>query len=79
MRLTYDPGINVAYISFKKPRAKVESMCVGDLVVDMSPDGIVYGIEFLNAKEQLAPNGESDLVVVNEATGQEIRLPLQFT
>jgi hypothetical protein len=43
--------------------------------VDMAPDGTIYGIELLNAKEQLQREDKGRLLVVNEATGEEIDMP----
>ncbi|MBM4046996.1 MAG: DUF2283 domain-containing protein [Planctomycetes bacterium] len=77
MRLTYDPRHNIAYLRFQEKRADVESIRLSDeLVVDMAPDGTVYGIELLNANEQLRREDVTGLVVVNEATGQRVELPL---
>lgn len=77
MKFTYDPRYNVAYIRFQDSRAEVETIRISDeLVVDMSPDGTVYGIELLNANEQLRRQGIAELVVVNEATGEQVELPL---
>jgi uncharacterized protein YuzE len=77
MKLTYDPRHNVAYIRFGEKTAEVESIRLSDeLVVDIAPDGTVYGIELLNANEQLRRDNGSDLIVVNEATGQQNKLPL---
>ncbi len=76
MRLTYDPRYNIAYIRFREKRAEVESIRLSDeLVVDIAPDGTIYGIELLNANEQLQYE-EGALVVINEATGQQVKLLL---
>jgi len=54
MRLTYDPRYDIAYVRFQEKQAEVETIQISDeLVVDMAPDGTVYGIELLNANEQL--------------------------
>ena len=77
MELTYDPRYNVAYIRFQKKQAEVESVHVSDeLVVDMAPDGMIYGIELLNANEQLQREDTGILVVINEETGERNELPL---
>ncbi len=46
--------------------------------IDLSPDGTIYGIELLNANEQLAGGAQGVLTVTNEASGQkeEIRLSI---
>jgi len=77
MKLTYDPRYNIAYIRFHEKRAEVESLRISDeLVVDIAPDGTVYGIELLNANEQLQQEDMGELVVINEATGEHTNLPL---
>ena len=47
-----------------------------ELVVDMASDGTIYGIELFNANEQLKHEDEGKLVVINEATGEQVKLPL---
>jgi len=77
MRFTYDPRYNIAYIRFRESRAEVESIRVSDeLIVDMAPDGTIYGVELLNANEQLQRENMGGLVVINEATGERSELPL---
>jgi len=77
MRFTYDPRYNIAYIRFHEKRAEVEAIRVSDeLIVDIAPDGTVYGIELLNANEQLWREDMGGLVVINEATGEYAELPL---
>ena len=78
MKLTYDPRRNVAYIRLKEKSEQVETLCISEeLNIDLAPDGTIYGIELLNANEQLAPVDNGKLVVVNEAIGQttEVDLP----
>ncbi len=77
MRFTYDPRYNIAYIRFHEKSAEVENIRISDeLNVDMTPDGTVYGIELLNANEQLKHEGVGKLLVINEATGEQHELPL---
>ena len=77
MQLTYDPRYNIAYIRFQEKGPEVESIRVSDgLVVDLAPDGTIYGIELLNANDQLRGDAMSDLVVINEATGERAAVPL---
>ena len=78
MKLTYDPGYNVAYIHLKEKTAEVETIRISEeLNVDLAPDGTVYGIELLNANEQLVPGADGKLVVVNEERGQTTEIALQ--
>jgi len=79
MKLTYDPQHNVAYIRFAEGVAEVETLRISDaLNVDIAPDGTVYGIELLNANDQLRSYDGNRLVFLNEATGEqsELLLPL---
>ncbi len=77
MRFTYDPRHNVAYIRFGEKGSEVQAIRLGDeIVVDMAPDGTVYGIELLNANEQLRRENAGGLVVINEATGERSELSL---
>jgi uncharacterized protein YuzE len=77
MKLTYDPRYNIAYLRFHEKTPGVETLRLSDeLNVDIAPDGTVYGIEMLNANQQLRAEDNGNLVVVNEALAerQEIRL-----
>jgi len=77
MRLTYYPSRNLAYIRFEEKGPQVEAIRIGDeLVVDMAPDGTVYGIELLNANEQIQREDTGKIVIINEATGERAELPL---
>lgn len=78
MNLTYDPRYNIAYITFKDKPVQVETIRISeDLNIDMTPDGTVYGIELLNANEQLKYLAGGKLQVRNQATGEkaEVALP----
>ena len=76
MTLTYDPTHNIAYIALREKAEQVETIVISDeLSIDLAPDGAVYGIELLNANEQLA-GASNVLTIVNEASGKkdEVRL-----
>ncbi len=47
-----------------------------ELNVDIAPDGSVYGIELLNANEQLRAADDGKLVLVDQAAGKQFELPL---
>lgn len=75
MRLTYDPTCNIAYIRFRRKSAKVTTIEVSDeLNVDIGPDGKVYGIELLNANEQLGSQRARRLILENAESGQKVKL-----
>jgi uncharacterized protein YuzE len=77
VKFTYDPRHNIAYIRFREKRSDVDSVRISDeLVVDMAPDGTRYGIELLNANDQLRRDETEKLLIVNEATGEQVEFPL---
>ncbi|MEG4167204.1 MULTISPECIES: DUF2283 domain-containing protein [unclassified Microcoleus] len=79
MKLTYDPRYNVAYIYLQEKTAQVKTIQVSEQMnVDIAPDGTIYGIELLNANQQLGADSQGKLIVVNEALGEysEIKLAL---
>jgi uncharacterized protein YuzE len=77
MQFTYDPRYNIAYIRFQEPQTQVEAIRVSDeLVVDLAPDGTIYGIELLNPNEQLRRDDQGRLLIINEATGERVEVPL---
>jgi len=77
MKFTYDPRYNIAYIRFSEKKAEAESIRLSDeIIVDIGSDGILYGIELLNANEQLQRNDAGDLIILNEATGRQTRFSL---
>jgi len=81
MKFTYDPRYNVAYISFQEKPAEVDTIRISDeMAIDLAPDGTVYGIELLNANEQLRREPMGKLLVINEATGEchELSLALPW-
>ncbi len=72
MKLTYDIKYNVGYLTFKEKKMDVNSIKLSeDLIVDMAPDGTIYGIELLNVKEQMFSNNLKQLSLLNENTGKE--------
>ena len=77
MKFSYDPRQNIAYIQFQAKSSEIESVKISDeLIVDLATDGTVYGIELLNANEQLGRGEKGSVLIVNEATGQEVEVPI---
>jgi uncharacterized protein YuzE len=69
--LTYDLRYNIAYLRLRERTAEVETLRISDsLNVDIAPDGTVYGIELLNANEQLLGMEGRAFEVINEASQQ---------
>ena len=76
-KFTYDSRYNIAYIRFRPETGDVESIKISEeMNVDMAPDGTVYGIELLDANNQLRRTDSGKLLIVNEATGNQIDVPL---
>jgi len=78
MKFTYDPRYNIAYIRFRnKQNQQVETIKVSEeLNIDLSADGKIYGIELLNANEQIKRGDMAKFIVVNESTGEQSEIPL---
>ena len=74
MKLSYDPKHNIAYIRFHEKRGQVTTIKISDDVnIDIAPDGTVYGVELLNANEQLTRDNGA-LIVESGGRRQEITL-----
>ena len=77
MQLTYDPRHNIAYLRLQEKIDQVETIRVSEeLHIDLAPDGTVYGIELLNANQQLHAEDQGKLVVINEAAGDRREIDL---
>lgn len=75
MKLSFDPEANAAYLQLREKTGDLETVVVTDeLNVDLLPDGTVYGIEFLNAKQQLGEGVDGKLTFKNLVNGQETTL-----
>jgi uncharacterized protein YuzE len=73
--ITYDPRYNIAYIRLRRKAPGVKTVQVSEeMNIDLSPDGKVYGIELLNAGEQLIKGKK--ISFVDESTGKARELPL---
>jgi uncharacterized protein YuzE len=75
MDITYDPRCNIAYIRLRRKAPGVKTIQVSEeMNIDLSPDGKVYGIELLNAREQLIKGKK--ISFVDESTGKARELLL---
>lgn len=73
------PRHNIAYLRLDAKSAEVDTIHVSDEINgDPAPDGTAYGIELLNANVQLAREDAGQLVLQNEATGEQtsVKLPI---
>jgi uncharacterized protein YuzE len=69
MDITYDPRYSIAYIRLRRKSAGVKTLQVSaEMNIDLSPDGKVYGIELLNAREQLIKGKK--ISFTDESTGK---------
>ena len=74
MKLSYDRKANIAYLRFHAKRGTVTTLKISDeMNIDIAPDGTVYGIELLNAIEQLAEDRGS---LVIEVAGRKQNIAL---
>ena len=70
MKLTYD----ARYLRFQEKTARVETLHLSaELNVDMAPDGTVYGIEMLNANQQLRAEDNGNLAALQAAATPALR------
>jgi len=78
LHLSYDPRRNIAYLRLRDPAGiEVETVRLSDEVnIDLAPDGTVYGIELLNANDQLRATDGGHFVMIDEAAGHRVEVPL---
>lgn len=74
MKLNYDQKANIAYIRFHESVSTVTTLKISDEVnIDLAADGSIYGIELLNANEQLTED-HGRLIIETGSGRQEIEL-----
>ena len=66
-----DPGSCPGQALIRHPAGSYE-----ELHIDLTPDGTVYGIELLNANQQLHTEDREKIVVINEAAGERREIDL---
>ena len=77
MKVSYDSRYNIAYIRLREKAIEVDTIRISDEInVDMSPDGRIYGIELLNANEQLQISKDGKFTLTDESTGKTVRFPI---
>lgn len=75
MKLTYDPKHNVAYIRLHEKMDQVTTIKISDEInIDIASDGSVFGIELLNANQQLSED-QGNLIL--ELAGQRREIALR--
>lgn len=74
MKMTYDPAYNIAYLRLHEKTAEVTTLKISEAInIDIAADGTVYGIELLNANEQLGED-QGNLIVELQGCRHEISL-----
>ena len=69
MDIKYDPRYNIAYIRLRRKAAGVRTLQISEeMNIDLSPDGEIYGIELLNARDQLIKGKK--ISFLDESTGK---------
>ncbi len=77
MKVSYDSRYNIAYIRLREKAIEVDTIRISDEInVDMSPDGKIYGIELLNANEQLQISKDGKFTLTDESTGKTVQFPI---
>lgn len=75
MVITYDPRCNIAYIRLRGKKTGIKTVQISEeLNIDLASNGKVYGIELLNAREQLIKGKK--ISFVDESTGKTRDLSL---
>ncbi len=77
MHITYDPQYNIAYIQLREKQDGIETLKISDEInIDIASDGKVYGIELLNANDQLDIMKSPALTFLNEQTRHQVEIPI---
>lgn len=72
MKISFDPKHNIAYLALKEKSGNVNSIKISEeIVVDVAEDGSIYGIELLNANEQLNQPDKGKLQFINLLSGNK--------
>jgi uncharacterized protein YuzE len=75
MKLAYDRDKNIAYLRLRPKGSEVDTIRISDeMNIDIAPDGSVYGIELLNANEQLRSADGGKLVLVDEVENRKVEM-----
>jgi len=76
LEISYDKKYNIAYIKIQEKTSKVKTITLsGEVNLDISPDGKIYGIELLNANDQLKTR-DNELVFTDMVTGKKTIIPI---
>ncbi|MCL4378367.1 MAG: DUF2283 domain-containing protein [Actinobacteria bacterium] len=77
MEISYDKKYNIAYIKIRNKTVKVKTVKISDeLNVDISSEGKIYGIEFLNANKQLRIGKSNKIIFIDKSSGKKTQIPI---
>ena len=77
MRITFNPDLDIAYIYLREGEEEVTTISLSDdLHIDIAPDGGVYGIELLDARQQLFGSDGGQLEYENEVSEERVAVML---
>lgn len=66
MKIAYDPKVDAAYIRFKEGKFEVTThQLTEDIAVNYAPDGIIVGIEILDAGKYLCKHKKPQIEIEN--------------
>lgn len=69
MKITYDPEVDAAYISFREGITQVTTVRITeDIAIDFGPHEEIVGIEVLDASEHLSLEKEKPRVELENLT-----------
>jgi len=66
MKISYDPKVDAAYISLKEGRFEVTTQrLTEDIAINYAPDGVVVGIEILDASKYFVKHKRPQIKLEN--------------
>jgi uncharacterized protein YuzE len=78
VEITYDAQVNAAYVTLGGEARSLKTIVVNDVVLlDFDADGVLHGIELLDARRQLGIGATSTIAIA--AGGQSVTLSLVAT
>ncbi|HRX49219.1 MAG TPA: DUF2283 domain-containing protein [Spirochaetota bacterium] len=79
MEISYDSKYNIGYIRLRDKVMNVKTISISDeLNIDIDSDGKVYGIELLNAGEQLGVLQGKPFTFINETENKKTEIQVLY-
>lgn len=70
MKITYDPEVDALYIRFKETTVTTKHLAEG-IAVDYDADGLLAGIEILDAKKRLGDPAVFKRVIIEDVVSEK--------